>query len=98
MRVPSLIADEMRGVIVTARGETHDMVSRYFAPSYGIDEDPVTGSAHCTITPHWAPRLGTTLRCHQASARGGDLVTTLVGDRVRLTGQAVTMARTTLLH
>jgi PhzF family phenazine biosynthesis protein len=90
---------ESRGMIVTAAGPGDggpDVVSRVFAPWSGIDEDPVTGSAHCMVAPHWASRLGTTLHCHQASARGGDMTTILAGDRVRLVGHAVTVAHTTL--
>jgi PhzF family phenazine biosynthesis protein len=81
-----------RGVIVTARGASPgvDFVSRFFGPGVGIDEDPVTGSAHCALTPYWAPRLGRTcLRARQLSARGGELLCTLDGERVRLTGDAV---------
>lgn len=81
------------GVIVTAPGSgRHDFVSRYFAAPYGIDEDPVTGSAHCTLAPFWAERLGKTrLVAWQASARGGELHVALLGDRVRLSGHAVTV-------
>jgi predicted PhzF superfamily epimerase YddE/YHI9 len=62
-----------------------DFVSRFFAPGAGIDEDPVTGSAHCTLVPCWAARLGTTtLRARQIGARGGALFCTLAGDRVRM--------------
>jgi PhzF family phenazine biosynthesis protein len=77
--------------IVTAPGRDGvDFVSRYFAPNYGIDEDPVTGSAHCVLTPYWAKRLGRNeFRARQISARGGDLVCTLRGDRVTLAGRAV---------
>lgn len=64
-----------------------DVASRYFAPHAGIDEDPVTGSAHCMIAPYWAERLGRTrLHCRQVSARGGDLYCTVAGDRVRIEG------------
>jgi PhzF family phenazine biosynthesis protein len=77
-------------VIATARGQDGvDFVSRYFAPNHGIDEDPVTGSAHCVLTPYWASRLGKTrLSARQISARGGDLVCELKGARVTLSGQA----------
>lgn len=79
------------GVIVTAPGREVDFVSRFFAPKAGIDEDPVTGSAHCTLTPYWADKLGRTrLRARQISARGGDLWCELRGDRVGISGQAVT--------
>jgi len=87
------------GVIATAPGDGGaDFVSRYFTPQHGIDEDPVTGSAHCVLAPYWAGRLGKQqLRARQVSRRGGDLDVALAGDRVRLTGQAVLMARGTLL-
>ena len=80
-----------RGLIITAPGEApYDFVSRYFAPKGGIPEDPVTGSAHCTLSPYWAARLGKTqLRAHQASARGGDLEIEDRGERVFITGQVV---------
>ncbi|WP_367134765.1 PhzF family phenazine biosynthesis protein [Saccharothrix sp. HUAS TT1] len=85
-----------RGVIVTAPGDRADLdvVSRCFYPSYGVPEDPVTGSAHCTLASWWAPRLGrANLLAEQASARGGLVRTTLDQDRVRLAGQAVTVIR-----
>jgi PhzF family phenazine biosynthesis protein len=77
--------------IVTAPGEDGtDFVSRYFAPNHGVDEDPATGSAHCVLTPYWAGRLGKQrLRAQQISARVGDLVCTLHGDRITLGGHAV---------
>jgi len=83
------------GVIVTARGSgRYDFVSRFFAAPYGIDEDPVTGSAHCSLAPFWAERLGkTAFLAWQASKRGGELQVTLAGDRVRLAGHAVTVLR-----
>lgn len=76
------------GIIVTAPGDGgFDCISRFFAPGEGIDEDPVTGSAHCTVAPYWAERLGKpVIRAYQASARGGILDCTVVGDRVTLTG------------
>lgn len=78
------------GLIVTAPGREVDFVSRYFAPHAGIPEDPVTGSAHCTLVPYWAARLGrTTLRARQLSARGGALGCRLDGDRVYLAGGCV---------
>jgi PhzF family phenazine biosynthesis protein len=86
----------VRGVIVTSRASTpgFDFVSRFFAPGSGIDEDPVTGSAHCALAPYWAPRLGKNeLVAYQASSRGGVLRVTLDGDRVRLAGRAVTVLR-----
>jgi PhzF family phenazine biosynthesis protein len=77
--------------IVTAPGhEGIDFVSRYFAPNHGVDEDPVTGSAHCVLTPYWADRLGKKeLTARQISARGGDLLCALRTDRVTLAGRAV---------
>lgn len=79
------------GVIVTAPGDgEHDCVSRYFAPAKGIPEDPVTGGAHCALTPYWAERLGKDeLNAFQASARGGELRCRLRGDRVELEGSCV---------
>ncbi|MEA5139580.1 PhzF family phenazine biosynthesis protein [Arcicella rigui] len=77
-----------RGVIVTAKGDEVDFVSRFFGPQSGIDEDPVTGSAHTTLTPFWAAKLGkSTLSAKQISARGGELTCTLVGDRVKIAGK-----------
>lgn len=77
--------------IVTAPGKNGvDFVSRFFAPSQGVPEDPVTGSSHCTLTPFWAERLGkTTLEARQLSRRGGTLRCTLNGDRVGIAGRAV---------
>lgn len=86
------------GFIVTAPADDglHDFVSRYFAPGHGVDEDPVTGSAHCTLAPYWANRLGQTeLIGRQLSARGGSVSCRLVGDRVHLGGQAVVFAQGT---
>jgi predicted PhzF superfamily epimerase YddE/YHI9 len=79
------------GVIVTASGDQQfDFVSRYFAPAKGIPEDPVTGSAHCMLTPYWADRLGkTAFRAFQASRRGGEVICRLKGDRVELEGSCV---------
>ena len=77
------------GVIATAPGDEVDFVSRFFAPAYGIDEDPVTGSAHCTLTPYWAARLGKReLEARQVSARGGELTCTESGDRTVIAGEA----------
>ena len=78
------------GVIVTAPGEGDvDYVCRLFAPAEGIDEDPATGSIHCTLAPYWAGRLGkNTFRAQQLSARGGSLQCTLSGDRVQIVGRA----------
>jgi PhzF family phenazine biosynthesis protein len=82
---------ELRGVIATAPGEQCDFVSRFFAPRYGIDEDPVTGSAHCELTPYWSARLGkTVMQARQISRRGGDVLCQAAGDRVVLKGGAVT--------
>ena len=79
-----------RGVIVTAEGRDCDFVSRFFAPKVGVDEDPVTGSAHTILTPFWAARLGRKrLRARQLSARGGELFCELRGDRVAISGTAV---------
>ncbi len=86
----------VRGVIVTSRaeGQGYDFVSRFFAPSTGIAEDPVTGSAHCCLGPFWSERLGKDdLVGYQASKRGGIVRVRLDGERVRLSGQAVTLAR-----
>jgi PhzF family phenazine biosynthesis protein len=78
-----------RPVIATASGRDCDFVSRFFAPSYGIDEDPVTGSAHCTLVPYWARRLGKRrLRASQVSARGGELFCEDRGERVLIGGHA----------
>lgn len=90
-----LAAVPSRGVIVTARSgdPRFDFVSRFFAPAAGVDEDPVTGSAHCCLAPFWHKRLGKTrLTAFQASARGGVLTVELAGDRVLLGGQAVIVA------
>lgn len=79
------------GVIVTARADgIYDFVSRYFAPTKGIPEDPVTGAAHCMLTPYWAKRLNKTgFRAFQASRRGGEIICRLAGDRVELQGSCV---------
>jgi PhzF family phenazine biosynthesis protein len=82
--------EEGLGVIVTAKGDTVDFVSRFFVPKGGIDEDPVTGSAHCTLVPYWAERLGRSeVVAHQVSARGGELRCELRGDRVIMSGHCV---------
>jgi PhzF family phenazine biosynthesis protein len=89
-----------RGVIVTSvsADPAYDFVSRYFAPGFGIDEDPVTGSTHCCLTPFWGARLGKTrMRARQVSARGGVLRVEMAGDRVKLAGPAVTVVRGELL-
>jgi PhzF family phenazine biosynthesis protein len=85
---------DARGIIVTARATTNgfDFVSRFFAPRTGVPEDPVTGSAHCALGPYWQHRLGKSeLLAYQASARGGVVRVHVVGDRVLLGGQAVTV-------
>lgn len=90
----SLRTVETRGVMVTAEaaGEEHDFVSRFFAPAAGVDEDPVTGSAHCCLGPFWRERLGKEeLRARQVSPRGGELRVRPRGDRVDLLGRAVTV-------
>lgn len=88
----------VRGVIVTSRSSEYDFVSRFFAPGSGVDEDPVTGSAHCCLAPYWAQRLGKTeFLAYQASPRGGVVRVRLEGDRVKLGGQAVTVLRGELL-
>ena len=87
---------EARGVIVTARGddERHDFVSRFFAPRVGVDEDPVTGSAHTALGPYWAERLGRSeLAGYQASRRGGAVGVRVRDDRVDLRGRAITVLR-----
>lgn len=81
---------EARGVIVTAPGEEVDFVSRFFCPQVGIDEDPVTGSAHTTLTPFWSQKLNKkVLSAKQLSARQGDLTCEFLGERVKITGKAV---------
>lgn len=82
---------DLRGVIVTAPGDHCDFVSRFFAPRLGIDEDPVTGSAHCQLAPYWAQRLGKqTLHAVQISSRRGEVGCEVKGDKVVLRGTAVT--------
>ncbi|WP_328786791.1 PhzF family phenazine biosynthesis protein [Streptomyces sp. NBC_00273] len=96
------LREELRGVIVTAEADTagsgYDFVSRFFAPARGIPEDPVTGSAHTALAPYWAARLGRTdaLAGLQASGRPGLVKVALHGDRVLLTGRAVTVVEATL--
>lgn len=90
---------DSQGVIITAESESPnvDFVSRYFGPQVGIDEDPVTGSAHCLLTPIWAERLGkTNFKAKQASARGGDLELSLQNDRVFITGKAALYLKGTI--
>jgi PhzF family phenazine biosynthesis protein len=87
----ALASMDRPGVIVTAPGNgIYDFISRYFAPAKGIPEDPVTGAAHCMLTPYWAKRLGKTeFRAYQASPRGGEITCRLVGKRVELEGSCV---------
>jgi len=86
----AIVALGHRGVIVTAEGKDVDFVSRFFAPAFGIPEDPVTGSAHTTLTPYWAHRFGKNeLTARQVSARGGYLKCVNKNDRVLISGQAV---------
>ncbi len=105
----ALAAIDARGVVVTAAAAPRpvaedaalaapDVVSRFFGPRVGVAEDPVTGSAHCALAPYWAPRLGRTrFTAHQVSPRGGVLEVELRGDRVLLTGRAVTVLDAQLL-
>ena len=91
---------EARGVIVTSRAATDgaDFVSRFFAPGAGVNEDPVTGSAHCALAPYWGAKLGRTAMVgRQVSARGGVVKVRVAGDRVMLGGQAVTVLRGVLV-
>jgi PhzF family phenazine biosynthesis protein len=86
-----IAALDRSGLIVTGPGDGYyDFISRYFAPSKGIPEDPVTGSAHCMLAPYWANELGKTeFRAFQASPRGGEVICRLIGDRVELEGACV---------
>lgn len=91
---------QARGVIITSRSSSRpfDFISRFFAPGSGIDEDPVTGSAHCALAPYWEKRIQRRgLLAYQASPRGGVVRVRMEGDRVRLGGQAVTVLRGELL-
>jgi len=95
-----LKALEVRGVIVTARSSApeFDFVSRFFAPGVGINEDPVTGSAHCCLAPFWGQRLKkVTMKAYQASARGGVVMVELLAKRVLISGQATTVLKGTLI-
>lgn len=79
---------DARGVIITAKGDSVDFVSRWFGPQSGIDEDPVTGSSHCVLAPYWAKKLNRTkLHAWQLSQRHGELLCEIVGDRVLLSGK-----------
>ena len=101
-RLLSLKTDyEIKGLIATARGNNgYDIVSRYFAPWIGIDEDPVTGSAHTVLAPFWMERLGKKkMKAYQASERGGELLLEICGDeRVHIIGKAVTVLKGILLN
>ena len=91
---------KMRGVILTAISEDSnvDFISRFFGPAVGVNEDPVTGSAHCCLAPYWAAKLGKPeLSAFQASERGGDLLLRLDGDRVHIGGSAITIKQGELL-
>jgi len=86
-----LAALDTRGIIITAPGDEVDFVSRFFAPKFGIDEDPVTGSAHCMLAPYWAEKLNKTrLSAQQLSVRGGEMVCEVKGGRVIIDASAVT--------
>jgi predicted PhzF superfamily epimerase YddE/YHI9 len=89
--------NDVLGVIVTAPGREVDFVSRFFAPRVGVPEDPVTGSAHCTLIPFWSGRLGKTkLHARQISPRGGEIFCEAQGDRVKISGHAVTYLKGTI--
>ncbi|MBW4482344.1 MAG: PhzF family phenazine biosynthesis protein [Tildeniella torsiva UHER 1998/13D] len=90
----------VHGVTVTSLGDApYDFVSRFFAPALGIDEDPVTGAAHCCLGPYWREKLGkTTFLAHQSSARGGVVKVQEEGDRILLSGQAITIFKGDLLY
>lgn len=95
----SAVLDQLHpcAVCVTAPGDTADYVLRYFAPGYGLPEDPVTGSAHCALVPYWSERLGKSeFHVRQLSSRGGELWTEVAGDRVLLKGDAELTFRGTL--
>ncbi|GAC1378543.1 MAG: PhzF family phenazine biosynthesis protein [Ktedonobacteraceae bacterium] len=90
----------VRGVMVTSRASSprYDFVSRFFAPQVGVNEDPVTGSAHCCLAPYWSQRLGKSeMLAYQASARGGVVRVSVNGERVKLGGQAVTVMQGELI-
>jgi PhzF family phenazine biosynthesis protein len=98
----ALKALPVRGIIVVSAfnaGSEYDFVSRFFGPSVGVDEDPATGSSHCCLGPHWAEKTGRTeFTAYQASARGGWMRVAVRGERVELTGNAVTVLRGELAH
>jgi len=90
--------DDSFGVIITAPGSDCDFVSRYFAPNAGVDEDPVTGRAHCVLTPYWSKRLNkTSMSARQLSKRGGYILCEDAGDRVKLGGKAVLYLEGTII-
>jgi predicted PhzF superfamily epimerase YddE/YHI9 len=92
-----LAALDLFAVIVTAPGKDCDFVSRFFAPRVGVPEDPVTGSAHCTLVPYWSERLNKKeLHARQVSPRGGELFCRLQGDRVFIGGRAKTFLTGTI--
>ena len=94
--LPRLAKLETRGIIVTAEADEDriDFISRFFCPALGIDEDPVTGSAHCQLIPYWAKRLGKTkMLARQISKRGGTIYCEYLGDRVKIGGRALTFMR-----
>ena len=90
---------DCRGIIVTTKGTgEYDFVSRFFAPKVGVNEDPVTGSAHCKLAHYWQQKLNKNdFKAYQASSRGGEIQISVVGERVHLTGQAVTILKGKLL-
>jgi PhzF family phenazine biosynthesis protein len=99
--ISALAALPVRGVIVTSLATTagYDFVSRFFAPAAGVNEDPVTGSAHCALGPYWQARSGKSdLTAYQASERGGTVRLSVRGERVILRGQAVLMSRVELAY
>ncbi len=85
-----LIKLDLRGVIITAESTSYDFIARFFAPKYGIPEDPVTGSAYTQLTPYWASKIGSKrFRVKQVSSRGGELTCEMVDDRVLISGKAI---------
>lgn len=90
---------DLRGVIVTAKSDKVDFVSRFFAPKIGVDEDPVTGSAHCALAPYWSKELGKVeLHAYQLSDRGGELFCKAKGNRVLISGKAITYLEGNITH
>ena len=93
----ALLAATEHAIVATAAAEQGGFVSRFFGPQVGVDEDPVTGSTHCCLTPYWAQKLGRArLNAKQISPRGGDLACELSGGRVFITGSAVTFMQGTI--